>query len=368
MDRTHNTQNSSGRGIGYRTGSAALIAVSGAGVVVLLIVAHALWAGGEPALAVAAVLAAVGVVAVVPIHLWALRSTLAPVDMLLGALATADPAQDARIKLPPGSTPALLQVAVAVERLLGQLRSERQRLRDVAARAFRAQEAERVRIALELQEQTAQELAVSLIRLRAARNAPDGPQRERLLDEMRDDLARATDDVRRYARVLHPPALKDIGVAAAIDAYARSLAASGSLAIVVETQAVAGLLSPEGELALFRIVQEALGNAVRHSRAGRIDVRVAPCDGGVCATIQDDGIGFDVTEKERGAPCLGLFGMQARALSLGGDVRFDSRPGAGTRVQVVLPAYARRPGGRGALPLVLSPAAMPRAGEQGSAD
>jgi signal transduction histidine kinase len=96
-------------------------------------------------------------------------------------------------------------------------------------------------------------------------------------------------------------------------------------------------LSPEGELALFRIVQEALSNVARHALASHARVTLREVDGAVEAVVEDDGCGFDPAAQEAARPCLGLFGMRERALYVGGEVEVRSTPGAGTRVRIRIP-------------------------------
>jgi signal transduction histidine kinase len=116
--------------------------------------------------------------------------------------------------------------------------------------------------------------------------------------------------------------------------------------VEVRTEGLGRLESPEAELALYRIVQEAITNALRHSRARRIRVAVERCNGAVVATVSDDGIGFDVAavlEHEEEDQGLGLFGMKERADYVGGRVEVASRPGTGTTVRATVPT-----GGAGA--------------------
>jgi two-component system, NarL family, sensor histidine kinase UhpB len=218
---------------------------------------------------------------------------------------------------------------------------DRHRMRDVAARAFRAQEAERLRIARELQEEVAQTLATVLFRLRAARQTADSAQREAALDEARDELTRITDDLRQFARALHPPALRELGIGPALEGYARALSRSTDLAVQIISDDLRGVVPPECELALFRIVQEAIGNAARHAGATTVLVRIRNEGDRVRTFVEDDGAGFDVEETESRLPSLGLFGMRERALSVGGTVEIDSAPGEGTRVRIHIPVDAR---------------------------
>jgi signal transduction histidine kinase len=226
------------------------------------------------------------------------------------------------------------RVAAELER-----RAERDRtlLRETAARAFRAQETERMRIARELQEETAQTLSALLLHLQIARMHDDAEARSEVLEQIRSGLVEATDTVRRFARGLYPPALDDIGLAAAVQSYADTLGERGGPRITVIAGEVRGLLGRERDLALYRVLQEALGNAVRHAGARSVEVRIAAEGDRVAASVEDDGSGFDLAAAEAAHPCLGLFGMRERALYAGGQATVQSQPGGGTRVAVELP-------------------------------
>lgn len=223
--------------------------------------------------------------------------------------------------------------------MLDGLASYRQRLRQIAARALNAAEEERKRIARELHDETAQNLAALLVRIRVARATSDPGTRDELLEEIRRQITETLEGIRRYARGLRPPALDELGLIPAIESYARTLSEASGLTIQIDAAPLKGVLSPEAELALYRIVQEALSNVIRHAEATQARIRVERADGRVVAVIEDNGHGFDVAEalngKHRG---LGLFGMRERAAYVGGQVQIESKPGAGTRVSVQIPA------------------------------
>ncbi|HSH44645.1 MAG TPA: sensor histidine kinase [Longimicrobiales bacterium] len=227
-----------------------------------------------------------------------------------------------------------------VNGMLERLSDYRARLRDVAARALRASEEERRRISLELHDDASQRLAAVLMRLRIARGL-EGEARDGMLEEVREELAEAADGLRRYAQGLRPPALDELGLSATIESHVRHLAETTSVPIDVRAEAVGRLASPEAELALYRIVQEALSNALRHARASGIRVRVSRREGVATASVADNGVGFDAQADRSGGHAsdrgLGLFGMQERAEYVGGRVEVDSQPGAGTTVRVAIP-------------------------------
>jgi two-component system sensor histidine kinase UhpB len=137
--------------------------------------------------------------------------------------------------------------------------------------------------------------------------------------------------------MLHSPTLAEVGLGAAVEAYVRALAAHTGLRIDVRASGVAGMLTGDGELAVYRIVQEALSNVVRHAGAGHVRVWLERRAGAVEATVRDDGRGFQVERAEASRACPGFFGMRERALYVGGAVDVDSAPGAGTRVTIRVP-------------------------------
>lgn len=212
----------------------------------------------------------------------------------------------------------------------------RQRLRDIAARALNATEEERKRIARELHDGTAQTLTALRVRLRIARSLQDDAARAALLERLSAEIGEATEEVRRIAQGLRPPALDMLGLAPAIESHARAVAETVGITVETDVSGVDGLLAPEAELALYRIVQEALSNVVRHSDAGRTRITLSSTARAVTATVEDDGRGFEV-DAEMASGGLGLFGMQERGAYVGGTVDIESEPGAGTRIRVTIP-------------------------------
>lgn len=294
------------------------------------------------------VIAMISAAVTIPVYAVILRFALAPLELLEQTAERVEGGDlGARASLSPLADPRLTRLTTVFNRLLDHVVTDRERLRDVAARAFGAQEAERTRIARELQEETAQTLSLLMLRLRVAKRTPEEERRAQLMDEMRAELAEVAERIRGTARALQPPALTDLGVAAAIEAFARTAAPDGPPIHVVSTD-IRGLLTTDGELALYRIVQEAVGNAVRHAGASEIQVSVSRNGEWVVTDVSDDGCGFSEDRLEL-RQSLGLFGMQERALYAGGSVAVDSAPGEGTRVQIRIPV-AELDAGRSAAP------------------
>jgi two-component system sensor histidine kinase UhpB len=303
-------------------------------------------APGRSAVDLVVLLAIGGVLLSLVVNALILRLALSPLQLLedtAGRVQAGD--MDARVPLSPVADRELDRLSRTFNAMLDASAADHQRLRDVAARALGAAEEERKRIARELHDETAQRLAALLIRLRILRTSADAGAMDAGLETLRAEIGEALEGVRRYARGLRPPALDELGLVPAIESHVRSLSEATGLAIdAAADPEVDGLLPPEGELAVYRIVQEALSNVVRHSGARRVAVRVGREPGLVVVTVRDDGRGFsprDVMSEDGGG--LGLFGMQERAGYLGGRVEVTSRPGAGTRVRAEIPATGGRP-------------------------
>jgi two-component system, NarL family, sensor histidine kinase UhpB len=294
--------------------------------------------GHSPAeLVVPLALAGVGISVLV--NALIVRLALAPLHQLEEAAARVQAGDfDARAPLSPIADREHERLTRTFNSMLDNLAIYRHRTREVAARVLYAEEEERKRIARELHDETAQTLTVLLIRLRVARGVEDPAARDALLEELRREVAAALEGVRRFARGLRPPALDELGLVPAIESHVHSLPETVGLRVKIEAEPLDDVLWPQAELALYRIVQEALSNVIKHADATRATVRIALEGGSVVVTVEDDGQGFDfaaVMSADGGG--LGLYGMQERAAYLGGKVEIDSEPGAGSRVRAVIP-------------------------------
>mgnify|MGYP001038461384 FL=1 len=283
--------------------------------------------------ALAGVILSIGVNAVI------IRLALSPLGLLERTAEEVRAGRfEARAPISPLADRGLERLTRTFNAMLDGLEISRARLREVAARALRAEEEERKRIARELHDETAQSLSALLIRLSMLRREQDPAAREAGMDELREQLVATLNGVRRYARGLRPPALAELGLTPALKEFVRSLSEATGLDVHLVAERMDGLLTPEAELVIYRVVQEALSNVVRHSHASTARVTLERVADAVQATIEDDGIGFDVDEALRdGGQGLGLFGMRERAAYVGGHVDIESRPGAGTRVRITVP-------------------------------
>jgi two-component system, NarL family, sensor histidine kinase UhpB len=236
------------------------------------------------------------------------------------------------ISLSPCPTPDGTVVIAAVRDV-----SERKRLRNLGIGTLRAAEEERRRIARELHDDTAQCLAALLVHLRILRRTQDPEAKERLLDEMAEELSSAVEGVRRISRGLRPPALEDVGVEAAIRSHVRSLPIHDRLEVELELEPVDRVTDPDAQLVIYRVVQEAVTNILRHASARRARIALERSEGEVTVRVHDDGKGFDVDAVFLEGSGLGLVGMHERARLVGGRLRILSSPGRGTEVELRLP-------------------------------
>lgn len=163
-------------------------------------------------------------------------------------------------------------------------------------------------------------------------------QKERVA-RVEELLNQVEKQLRQYSHELRPAVLDDLGWIPAIRFLAEGVSSRANLSIQIKTTIARRLPGPM-EIALYRVVQEALTNAAKHSRASRVWIRIRRKNGVFCCSIEDNGMGFDVRAvlsdgKRRG---LGLIGMQERLTGIGGTLSINSTPGRGTRLLIQLPA------------------------------
>lgn len=218
--------------------------------------------------------------------------------------------------------------------------AQAEQLRELNRRTVRLQEDERRRIASEIHDAVSPLITGALYQTRALRlgDPDDGlasrvqAQRDAALDGIGDLLSRAMEELHGVVFALRPPDLDDIGVVAAIERYIAQVQRSG-LNAHLEVEGDSAALTPEVRLAIYRIVQEALHNALRHAAADEALVRFETCDDAVRVTIRDNGAGFNPEHATR-PTALGLLSMRERAAAIGASFSVTSRPGDGTTVMI----------------------------------
>lgn len=237
------------------------------------------------------------------------------------------------------------------QRLFDQLLEGERRYRGLARAVWQVQEEERRRLARELHDGIGQTLTalknhLERIERRAAGDAPElAPQ----LADAVDLAGAALRDTRELSRLLRPPVLDDLGLAAALRWLARTLGERTELAVELDWRLPEERLPAELETLIFRVVQEALTNALKHSGATAARVEVERADGALVTRVSDAGAGFDPAAalapagggRESG---YGLRGMRDRVELFGGRLAVRSAPGEGTVIELELPTPAREGG------------------------
>ncbi|MBX5473974.1 MAG: GAF domain-containing sensor histidine kinase [Thermoleophilia bacterium] len=207
--------------------------------------------------------------------------------------------------------------------------------RDALQRVVTAQELERRRLARELHDETGQALTSILLGLRRIEEARSAEEMRNAVAEVRDLVRSTLQDVRQLAVELRPKTLDDFGLVPAVERLVQSLGEQTGLSIQFEAAVPEGRLPAEVETALYRIVQEALTNVVKHARATAVSVVLTRKDDSVSVVVEDDGVGFEPERTRDGG--LGLVGMRERVGLLGGRLRIESSPGAGSTLVVEVP-------------------------------
>jgi len=233
------------------------------------------------------------------------------------------------------------QASVAVENavLFQQMQAATVRMRTLSRRLIEAQESERRHIARELHDEAGQALASLRFGLRLLeREIDEGGSVSGRVAELMQRTDAVIDGLHRLAADLRPASLDHVGLEAALRQYSRSAGSNLDLAVRFKARGMKNERLPTAvETALYRVVQEAMTNVVRHARATRVDVLLQRRGDRVMVMVEDDGIGFELDQVQRGDH-LGLLGLWERAEALGGTLTVESAPGAGTTVVVEVPS------------------------------
>lgn len=288
------------------------------------------------------VAAVAGIVAVLALAFGA-RTVVFPLRRLARAAGRVSWGDLSAITEPVSGVEEIEELQRALQEMAGRIQDYQKALRDYLAAVTEAQEGERARLARELHDETLQTLIAMSQRVELARRALRRGEIEpaqSLLEEVRRMAGETLEGVRRFSRNLRPLYLEELGFVPALEALAQEAGRQGHLPVEVRLEGTPQRLSPARELALYRIAQEALSNALRHAQAGHIWITLRFDDTSVTLTVADDGVGFRAPEHpgrlaQEGH--FGLLGMRERALLAGGTLHISSAPGQGTVISVHLP-------------------------------
>jgi PAS domain S-box-containing protein len=231
------------------------------------------------------------------------------------------------------------QAAVAVQNawLFDQVRAGRERLQTLSRRLVEIQESERRYVARELHDEAGQALTSLMVGLRLLEREAQRPEAvvagvaelKRMVDSVLENLHRLAMDLR-------PASLDHLGLVAALRQYAEAVSDQHGLVVQFETVGLRDRLPSDVESSIYRMVQEALTNVIRHARATRVDVLLEQRDDKLVVIVEDNGVGFDPTAVMQNGR-LGLFGVRERAEMLGGRLVLESAAGVGTTLLVEVP-------------------------------
>jgi signal transduction histidine kinase len=273
------------------------------------------------------------------------RSIVRPLQLLDEQAARLGWGEFEAIEEPVGGIAEIRALQATLIQMAEQVQSYQAGMRGYLAALTQGQEDERKRLARELHDETVQSLIALDQRVQMAQKAlgRDPPACFAQLDELRAMTTEVVQEVRRFSRNLRPIYLEDLGLIPALEMLTRD-ATSGSAAAGLATSfRVTGepkRLTAEREMALYRIVQEALNNVASHSKASCADVNVTFTESEVAVTIADDGAGFAIPDRPgelAEAGHYGLLGMRERAELADGWLSIESEPGHGTRIEIHLP-------------------------------
>jgi two-component system sensor histidine kinase UhpB len=275
-----------------------------------------------------AIVVVIGLLVTIALNAILLRRAFAPLARLAQRMELVD-------LLRPGQRLRVLRhdevgrVVAAFNRMLDRLERERQ---ESGRRVLAAQEAERVGIARDLHDEVGQVLTGVLLQLNSI--AEGAPEHREDLDQAREAVRRALDEVRRISSELRPEMLEHLGLVSALTELSTSFARVSGVRVDRDFPASLPKLAPEIELAVYRVAQESLTNVARHAQASRVRIALEPGHDSVVLRVADDGRGFAGAPVEHG----GLRSMRERALLVGGALAIKEAAEGGAEVRLEVPA------------------------------
>lgn len=233
---------------------------------------------------------------------------------------------------------------VAVEMIydITRLKRSEYEIRYLASRILSVQEDERKRISRELHDETGQALTAIKINLKMIESnfTKDGHDAKKIIADTKKILTQIMKDIQRLSYDLRPPMIDDLGMIPALQSYAGRFAERTGINVVVKPALVTQRFPQEVEISLYRIIQEALTNVVKHSKAKNVIIELLEEGTALIVKVEDDGCGFDVDEVWKGRlnkGALGLIGIRERATSLRGNLEINTAHGKGTKLIISLP-------------------------------
>jgi two-component system, NarL family, sensor histidine kinase UhpB len=274
-----------------------------------------------------------GLAVMLAANLLLLRPAFASLDRLVQRMHTVDLLRPGQ-RIPEGGGVEVAELVRGFNEMLARLEEER---RESGRRALAAQEAERLRIARGLHDEVGQILTGVLLQLGSLADADAGAeQRESDLEEAKQATRQALEEVRRIAHELRPATLEHLGLLSALTELTTKFADLSGIAIDRRFDPDLPPLSPETELAIYRVAQESLTNVSRHAEASRVEVSLEKGIESVVLRVLDDGHGLNAEAPPSGHG--GLRGMRERAVLIGGALAIKKGHTGGVEVRLEVPA------------------------------
>jgi signal transduction histidine kinase len=280
-----------------------------------------------------------GLLLAVTFLLWGLHHLDYPLLRARGAWNPWGYYLDILFVLATGTGMLLLASSLENADLYRRLEQRAQDLERLSLRMVRQNEEQRRRLSLELHDETAQVFSAAKLQLGLMREGAADDSAGRL-DRLMELIDTGMRGIRNVTNELRPPLLDDLGWLPAVRALVQEFRDRTGVAVHIDAAESLPALGQEAELAMFRAVQEALSNVVRHSGAASVAIRIVASDGGLLVRITDDGRGLageidPASLEQRGH--LGLAGMRERIVSVGGRIQVAGAPGSGVRIELFLP-------------------------------
>ncbi|WP_067828415.1 HAMP domain-containing sensor histidine kinase [Actinomadura kijaniata] len=305
------------------------------GVVATILLMVGPWTVSVPIRLTEALVLLAGLAAMLLANAVLLRWGLAPLDRLSRMMTTVDLLRPGQ-RLPVTGSGEVAALIETFNQMLHRLETERG---TSSARALSAQEGERRRVARELHDEIGQSLTALLLDLKRLTDQAPPPLR-RELHHAQETARQSLEEVRRIARRLRPDVLEDLGLVSALTALAARFDTHTTLRVRRDLRPGLPPLSPQAELVVYRIAQEALTNVARHAGATVTELSLTTAGGGVLLRVEDDGAGMG--DAPEGA---GIRGMRERALLVGGTLTLRPGNGGGTCLTLHVPIDPTDPAG-----------------------
>ncbi|MBV8085913.1 MAG: ATP-binding protein [Chloroflexi bacterium] len=297
-------------------------------------------------LTVASVLLVLGISISVVVNYVIMRAAFRPLDIIQHTVEQVSRGNTrARVDRLEVGDPEIVQLGETINMMLNRLEQDTRlierhsrQIQVMSAQVLRAQEEERRRIARELHDETSQALNALLLSIEMAQETVPDEDAEacKRLEASKQLTVQTLDAIHNLAFDLRPTMLDDLGLEPSVRWYAKRQSDTYGLQILLDIDGLEDRLPTQTEVALFRVVQEALTNVAKHAQASLVRVNMRRLDDSVELTVADNGRGFDPDQVP--GDRLGVFGMQERVSLLSGRFELNARPGRGTRLHVTVPA------------------------------